>query len=629
MKATYKVIEFLGEGSFGKAYLAQCDSDNNKYVIKQIPLEGMSDEEKRETFNEAIILKKLDHPNIIKFKEVFLQRKPKPALNIVTEYADGGDLNQKIEKQKKVPFSEAQILDYITQICLALQHIHKKKIIHRDLKSGNIFLMKSGIVKLGDFGIAKGLQSTWEKAKTLVGTPYFLSPEIITNKPYDAKCDIWALGVLLYELMTFRMPFNAVSLPLLSIKINRGVYKPPPSTYSSEIRDLLKKCLTVDPDQRPSIDDILKLPLIKNRINNFLKEVEYDQNLHSTMAKKYKEERKKKKHKYKIVNKDNNKIQENKKENKEEESKTNNNGNQNQATNNTNKNNTAKINEINDKNNNTEKPSNKDTNLNEKNETAKRMASDKNKISAFFKKQKNTPKKKEVQIPNPQNQTNINNSENTSNQKLKETNFLIQKKEQNPTEEKKYKEDEVTKKFQEKGYKDLTDEKNGNFDVEKMNEDQYNQLRLLNNLHKIANNLEPDSDNELSVSSSIAITPNSKEEKEEKEDNEYIIIQASDIKENKNTEELKENKEQFREEKKEIENIKKDIEKEIGEDLVKEIINILDKYCDKETVKFDRKLIEDKIKELSKKGYDEKKLEKAKEKLDEIFAIVMKDKISA
>jgi len=628
MKATYKIIEFLGEGSFGKAYLAQCDNDNNKYVIKQIPLEGMSDEEKRETFNEAIILKKLDHPNIIKFKEVFLQRKPKPALNIVTEYADGGDLNKKIEKQKKVPFDEAQILDYITQICLALQHIHKKKIIHRDLKSGNIFLMKSGIVKLGDFGIAKGLQSTWEKAKTLVGTPYFLAPEIITNKPYDAKCDIWALGVLLYELMTFRMPFNAVSLPLLSIKINRGVYKPPPSSYSSEIRDLLKKCLTVNPDQRPSIDDILKLPVIKNRINNFLKEVQYDQNLHSTMAKQYKEERKKKKHKYKIVNKDNDKAQENKKDNKGEESKTNNTANQSQQINNTNKNETVKMTEINDKNNNTEKPSNKDTNLNEKNETAKRVASDKNKISAFFKKQKNTTKKKEAQIPNTQNQTNTQSSENTSNQKFKETNFLIQKKEQNSIEEKKFKEDEVSKKFQEKGYKDLADDKNGNFDVEKMNEDQYNQLRLLNNLHKIANNLEPDSDNELSVSSSIATIPNPKEEKEGKEENEFIIIQESDIKENKGKEEIKENKEQFKEEKKEIENIKKDIEKEIGEDLVKETINLLDKYCDKETVKFDRKLIEEKIKELAKKGYKEKNLEKTKEKLDEIFAIVMKDKIS-
>ena len=628
MKATYKIIEFLGEGSFGKAYLAQCDNDNNKYVIKQIPLEGMSDEEKRETFNEAIILKKLDHPNIIKFKEVFLQRKPKPALNIVTEYADGGDLNKKIEKQKKVPFAEAQILDYITQICLALQHIHKKKIIHRDLKSGNIFLMKSGIVKLGDFGIAKGLQSTWEKAKTLVGTPYFLAPEIITNKPYDAKCDIWALGVLLYELMTFRMPFNAVSLPLLSIKINRGVYKPPPSSYSSEIRDLLKKCLTVNPDQRPSIDDILKLPVIKNRINNFLKEVQYDQNLHSTMAKQYKEERKKKKHKYKIVNKDNDKAQENKKDNKGEESKTNNTANQSQQINNTNKNETVKMTEINDKNNNTEKPSNKDTNLNEKNETAKRVASDKNKISAFFKKQKNTTKKKEAQIPNTQNQTNTQSSENTSNQKFKETNFLIQKKEQNSIEEKKFKEDEVSKKFQEKGYKDLADDKNGNFDVEKMNEDQYNQLRLLNNLHKIANNLEPDSDNEISVSSSIATIPNPKEEKEGKEENEFIIIQESDIKENKGKEEIKENKEQFKEEKKEIENIKKDIEKEIGEDLVKETINLLDKYCDKETVKFDRKLIEEKIKELAKKGYKEKNLEKTKEKLDEIFAIVMKDKIS-
>ena len=94
MKTTYKIIDFLGEGSFGKAYLAQCDNDNNKYVIKQITLEGMTEEEKRETINEAVILKKLDHPNIIKFKEVFLQRKPKPALNIVTEFADGGDLSQ-------------------------------------------------------------------------------------------------------------------------------------------------------------------------------------------------------------------------------------------------------------------------------------------------------------------------------------------------------------------------------------------------------------------------------------------------------------------------------------------------------------------------------------------------------
>ena len=617
MKATYKIINFLGEGSFGRAYLAQCDNDNNKYVIKQITLEGMDDEEKRETFNEAKILKKLDHPNIIKFKEVFLQRQPKPALNIVTEYADGGDLGQKIEKQKKVkvPLSEAQILDYITQICLALQHIHKKKIIHRDLKSGNIFLMKSGIVKVGDFGIAKGLQSTWEKAKTFVGTPYFLSPEIINNQPYDNKSDIWALGVLLYELMTFQMPFNAVSLPMLSIKINRGVYKAPPSTYSSDIRNLLKKCLTVNPDKRPSIDEILKLPLIKNRINNFLKEVQYDQDLHTTIAKKYKEERKKLKHKYKIVNKD--KDQKNKNDN---EIKANDNIKQNNQINNSNKNDTIKMDEIkiNEKNN----ISNNTTK--EKNEN-KRMESDKNKVGAFFKNKKST-RKKDVSVPNPSNrENNVQSKENNSNQKLNndlnETNFLIQKKDSNFIQGKKYTEDEINKKIQEKGYKDLLNEKNGNLDVEKMNEDQYDQLRLLNNLHKVANNLEQDSDNELSVSSSMASSSNANEESEN------ILIDTSNLKEDKTKNEINENKEIYKEEKKEIENIQKENEKEIGQDLVKDVINLLDKYCDKNLVQFDRKLIENKIQELKMKGYEQNKLEKAKEKIDEIFAILMKEKI--
>jgi NIMA (never in mitosis gene a)-related kinase len=296
MKANYKITTLLGEGSFGKAYLATSDNDDKKYVIKQVIMDGMTDQEKRETFNEASILKRLDHPNIIKFKEVFMQRKPKEALNIVTEYADGGDLEKKIEAQQKKPFPETQILDYFTQICLALQHLHKKNIIHRDLKGGNVFLMQSGLVKLGDFGIAKGLKTSTEKAKTTVGTPYYLSPEIINNKPYDTKSDIWSLGVLLYQMMSFKMPFNAQSLPLLSIKINRGVYSPPPSVYSAELRDILKRCLTQDPEKRPSVNEILQLPIIKDRINNFLSEVQYDQDLSKNMAKKYKDKKKEEKH---------------------------------------------------------------------------------------------------------------------------------------------------------------------------------------------------------------------------------------------------------------------------------------------------------------------------------------------
>ena len=561
MKATYKIIKLLGEGSFGKAYLAKCDNEDKKYVIKQVILDGMTDQEKRESFNEAVILKKLDHPNIIKFKEVFLQRKPNEALNIVTEFADGGDLGQKIEQQKKQPFPESQILDYITQICLALQHIHKKKIIHRDLKSGNVFLMKSGIVKLGDFGISKGLKSTWAKAKTVVGTPYYLAPEIINNKPYDSKCDIWALGILLYELMTFKMPFNAVSLPLLSIKINRGVYKPPPSTYSSDIRNLLKNCLTLNPEERPSIDDILQLPLIKERIKNFLNEVQYDQSLLRTMAKKYKDKKREERHKKKHE----------KHENENDKKIENDNNNK---TSNTVDSSTVKT--------------KKKTNPDKKKET-KKLTNDTKKAKNFLANRKKDTKKGETKLPTSgKNLPNVDESPNTTNTSLNETNFLIKKKDPNFQQGKEFKEDDIGKTLKTKGYKDLINEKNGNFDVNKMNEDQYNQLRLLNNLHNVANDLAQDSDSEISVTSSLSSLPSSKDLNEERmvED---ITIQ--EMPKNENKEISKEKMEQCKEENNEMEQIKKEIEKEIGNDLLKEAIGLMESSCDKNEVKFDREQI--------------------------------------
>ena len=269
MTSNYKVERLLGEGSFGKAFLCTNQSTNITCVIKQIVIEGMSQKEQQDVINEATILGKLDHPNIIKLFEAFESKVPKHTLNIVTEYADGGDLSEKIKSQNNKPFTESDILDYFTQICLALKHIHEKKIIHRDLKSGNVFLMQSGLVKLGDFGIAKNFQNTMDKAKTMVGTPYYLSPEILENKPYDAKSDIWSLGVLLYEMMTFKMPFNANSLPMLSVKIMRGNYPPPPAVYTKDLREIVSKCLTVIPSRRPSIQEILRMPIIQNRIRNF------------------------------------------------------------------------------------------------------------------------------------------------------------------------------------------------------------------------------------------------------------------------------------------------------------------------------------------------------------------------
>ena len=294
MSLNYKKIQQLGEGSFGKAFLCKRESDDSLCVIKQILIEGMDKKEKDDVLNESIILAKLDHQNIIKFFEVFESNKPKHMVNIVTEYADGGDLSEKIKekKNKNNNFTESEILDYFTQICLAIKHIHEKKIIHRDLKSGNIFLTKNGLVKLGDFGIAKRFQKTMDKAKTFIGTPYYLSPEIINGKPYDSKSDIWSLGVLLYEMMTFKMPFNANSLPMLSVKIMRGQYIPPPTIYTKDLRELVTKCLTVEPKNRPSIQEILRMPIIQNRIRSFLTENQYNKEFNKTITKKYKEKEK-------------------------------------------------------------------------------------------------------------------------------------------------------------------------------------------------------------------------------------------------------------------------------------------------------------------------------------------------
>ena len=176
---SYKKIKVLGKGSFGKAFLVQAESDGSYAVIKKVDIAKMSDEEKKDTIKEAKILEVLNHPNIIRFKEVYKTKKGQ--LCIVMDYADGGDLQSQIKETRAAgkTLDENTILNQFTQICLAIKHCHDRKIMHRDLKAQNIFMNKNGIVKLGDFGISKVLGSTVEQAVTIVGTPYYLSPEII------------------------------------------------------------------------------------------------------------------------------------------------------------------------------------------------------------------------------------------------------------------------------------------------------------------------------------------------------------------------------------------------------------------------------------------------------------------
>ena len=260
-------------------------------------------------------------------------------------------------------------------------------------------------------------------------------------------------------------------------------------------------------------------------------------------------------------------------------------------------------------------------NKEEKQEEKTNLVNDKNKISKIFKKKEK--KKEDVKIKSIEDNKSLNPSNASSsstNDNLKKTNFLSLKKEPKLQKDKVYKEDEIGKTLKEKGYKDLIDEKNGNFDVSKMNEDQYNQLRLLNNLHKVANNQEQDSDSEMSVNTSIDSMPSSKGFEG------FILDEAiKGIPQEKTEAPIQ--KIDNKEDNKELEIIKKEIENEIGNDLYKEVIGLLDKSADKTEFKFDRELIHKKVSELTGKGFDKAKVEKAIEKIDEIFAILMKDKI--
>lgn len=177
---------------------------------------------------------------------------------------------KRINAQKGALFQEDQILDWFVQICLALKHVHDRKILHRDIKSQNIFLTKDGTVQLGDFGIARVLNSTVELARTCIGTPYYLSPEICENKPYNNKSDIWALGCVLYELCTLKHAFEAGNMKNLVLKIISGSFPPVSPHYSYDLRSLLSQLFKRNPRDRPSVNSILEKGFIAKRIEKFL-----------------------------------------------------------------------------------------------------------------------------------------------------------------------------------------------------------------------------------------------------------------------------------------------------------------------------------------------------------------------
>eukprot|EP00291_Cryptomonas_curvata_P003561 CAMPEP_0172184954 /NCGR_PEP_ID=MMETSP1050-20130122/19882_1 /TAXON_ID=233186 /ORGANISM="Cryptomonas curvata, Strain CCAP979/52" /LENGTH=212 /DNA_ID=CAMNT_0012858849 /DNA_START=144 /DNA_END=778 /DNA_ORIENTATION=- len=206
----YEQIRQIGAGAMGFAYLVRRRSDGQSLVKKRISLAGLQDEDRSKAMQEADCLRSLKHPNIIELCEAFTENDD---LCIIMEYADGGDLAKYIKDARPNLLGEDKVLDIFAQACRGLEHVHRARIIHRDIKSANILLTAGGSVKLADFGVARILSSQTMLANTCIGTPYYLSPEICEGRGYDEKADIWSLGCVLYELATLAHAFAAPNLP--------------------------------------------------------------------------------------------------------------------------------------------------------------------------------------------------------------------------------------------------------------------------------------------------------------------------------------------------------------------------------------------------------------------------------
>ena len=269
MSSQYQIIkERIGAGSYATVYKVQRKIDKQILVLKKIPFyQNENKANIEDAKNEARILKQLEYKYIVKCFDSFEENN---SLNIVMEYCERGDLSSFLKeyKQKNKYLSENIIWKFFIQISLGLAYIHHHKILHRDLKTLNIFLTKNLDVKIGDLGVAKILQNTLH-AYTFIGTPFYLSPEICEEKPYNEKSDVWALGCILYELCTFKHPYNAKNQPALFLKIISGNYDPIGDNYnySNDLKKMIESLLEKNYVNRPSMKEIIVKSIFIEKAN--------------------------------------------------------------------------------------------------------------------------------------------------------------------------------------------------------------------------------------------------------------------------------------------------------------------------------------------------------------------------
>ena len=259
----YEKIEDIGQGEFGNVILAKNKEDGTKVIIKVVDFSKMKMDMQQKIMQEGQIMLTLKNENIVQFYS-FNSDNTKGIL--ITEFSEGGDLSQAISEAKQLnqKLDENQILTWFMEICKGVKYFHENNIIYRDLKPENIFLTTEKHAKIGDFGFSKMIGKS---KPTNTATSNYMSPEAYNGKDYTFSTDIWSLGVLLYELCLLEHPVDKYQLKLkkefLEGKIPK--LKENDKSYSEKISDLIERMLNVEPEKRPSLDEILKeCAVIKN-----------------------------------------------------------------------------------------------------------------------------------------------------------------------------------------------------------------------------------------------------------------------------------------------------------------------------------------------------------------------------
>ena len=257
----YELGKRIGRGSYGACYAVIDARDSKLYCLKAIELNSSADKDLAE--QEALLLSVFQHPHIVRYHDSFIHN---DALCVVMDYCHGGDLSQHIRERSvaRQPFSEGEVLDLFVQMLSAVEYVHSRRTIHRDLKTSNMLLTQHGEVRLADFGIAKVFEATHDGAATVIGSPNYMAPEICRGRTYSYPADIWSLGCILYELCALERAFQSTNLLACVYDICEGEVPLLPTGYSEELQSLVGSMLSKDPNGRPTIEEIRQYPLIRD-----------------------------------------------------------------------------------------------------------------------------------------------------------------------------------------------------------------------------------------------------------------------------------------------------------------------------------------------------------------------------